>query len=42
MLTGLIWNGRGLGDKVKRDFINETVRSHSIDFPGIQETMKQG
>jgi hypothetical protein len=40
MLTGLIWNGRGIGDKNKRDFINENLNSKSVDFLGIQETMR--
>jgi hypothetical protein len=35
MLNGFIWNGRGLGDKCKRDFIRETAVEKKIDFIGI-------
>jgi hypothetical protein len=41
MLSGFIWNGRGVGDSGKRDFIRESVVAKKIDFIGIQESMKQ-
>ena len=39
MLTGFIWNGRGIRDINKKDFIRETTISSSVDFIGIQETI---
>ena len=40
MLSGLIWNSRGIGEKKKRDFIKEQIGQNNLDFVGIQETMK--
>jgi hypothetical protein len=41
MLAGIIWNGTGFGDNTKRDFINEIVKSKSLEFLGLQEIMRQ-
>ena len=40
MISGLIWNSRGIGEKKKRDFIKEQIGKNNLDFVGIQETMK--
>lgn len=40
MLRGLVWNCGGIGDSEKKKFIREQINKNSLDFVGIQETMK--
>ena len=36
----LFWNCRVIGDKIKKDFIKDQIDKNSLDFVGIQETIK--
>ena len=39
-MIGIVWNVRGLGPDIKRNFIRETICNKKLDFIGLQETIK--
>uniref|UniRef100_A0A452YKI6 Endonuclease/exonuclease/phosphatase domain-containing protein n=1 Tax=Aegilops tauschii subsp. strangulata TaxID=200361 RepID=A0A452YKI6_AEGTS len=40
-MRGLIWNCRGVGKKGMATCLSDLISDHSLDFLGLQETMKK-
>ena len=40
-MRGLIWNCRGVGKKGMATCLSDMISDHSLDFIGLQETMKE-
>ena len=40
-MTGMFWNCRGVGKKGMTTCFFDLIRDHSLDFIGLQETMKK-
>ena len=40
-MRGLIWNCRGVGKKGMATCLSDMISDHSLDFLGLQETMKK-
>ena len=40
-MRGLIWNCRGVGKKGMATCLSDLISDHSIDFLGLQETLKK-
>uniref|UniRef100_A0A453HVY3 Endonuclease/exonuclease/phosphatase domain-containing protein n=1 Tax=Aegilops tauschii subsp. strangulata TaxID=200361 RepID=A0A453HVY3_AEGTS len=40
-MRGLIWNCRGVGKQGMATCLSDMISDHSLDFLGLQETMKK-
>uniref|UniRef100_A0A453KDR9 Endonuclease/exonuclease/phosphatase domain-containing protein n=1 Tax=Aegilops tauschii subsp. strangulata TaxID=200361 RepID=A0A453KDR9_AEGTS len=40
-MKGVIWNCRGVGKKGMATCLSDMISDHSVDFLGLQETMKK-
>uniref|UniRef100_A0A453DF18 Endonuclease/exonuclease/phosphatase domain-containing protein n=1 Tax=Aegilops tauschii subsp. strangulata TaxID=200361 RepID=A0A453DF18_AEGTS len=40
-MRGLIWNCRGVGKRGMATCLSDIISDHSIDFLGLQETLKR-